>query len=75
MYRGGQAVTALGCSITRPTEALVGLADHTVRCIALGEFPSLSPSPDHGWCSRYRVRLSVPSEVLPGTPLSSLTHA
>ena len=36
-YRAGQAVTALGCCISRPSEVLVGLADHSVRCIDIGE--------------------------------------
>lgn len=60
VYRAGQAVTALCCSITRPSEVLVGLTDHSVLCIDVGMCvcllyplsdlspPPLSLSPDTG---------------------------
>ena len=36
VYRAGQAVTALCCSISRPSEVFVGLPDHSVLCVDLG---------------------------------------
>ena len=63
VHRMGQACTALACCVSRPTEVLVGLADHSVLCIDTGQSdtgfvpPPLSPS--------------LPSLTLP-TPLSSL---
>ena len=42
VYRAGQAVTALCCSISRPSEVLVGLPDHSVLCVDLGTCVPLS---------------------------------
>ena len=42
VYRAGQAVTALCCSISRPSEVLVGLPDHSVLCVDLGMCVPLS---------------------------------
>ena len=62
VHRMGQACTALACCVSRPTEVLVGLADHSVLCIDTGQSdtgvvaPPLSPS-------------------LPSFTLSSLPHS
>ena len=36
VYRAGQAVTALCCCLSRPSEVLAGLPDHSVLCLDLG---------------------------------------
>lgn len=36
VYRVGRAITALSCCLTRPSEVLVGLVDHSVICIDIG---------------------------------------
>lgn len=36
VVRGGHACTALCCSISRPSEVLLALADYSIRCVDVG---------------------------------------